>query len=40
MTNVALGAGDDRIYVSSQAAAGLAERPDFLRGHLDDRSAR
>jgi Ca2+-binding RTX toxin-like protein len=38
-TDIALGDGDERIYVSSQADYGLAEpedRPDYLRGHLDD----
>ena len=35
VTNLSLGAGDDRVYVSSQAAYGLADRPDFLRGDLD-----
>jgi Ca2+-binding RTX toxin-like protein len=34
-TNVTLGAGDERVYVSSLADVGLAQRPDFLPGTLD-----
>ena len=35
VTNVSFGAGDDRVYVSSKAAVGLAEKPHFLAGDLD-----
>ena len=35
VTNVSFGAGDDRVYVSSKAAVGLAEKPQFLAGDLD-----
>ena len=35
VTNIDLGAGDDRVYVSHLADVGLDERPDYLRGHLD-----
>ena len=35
-TNLATGAGDDRIYVSSKADVALDGRPDFLTGTLDD----
>ncbi|HWS58685.1 MAG TPA: calcium-binding protein, partial [Actinotalea sp.] len=41
VTNVSFGAGDDRVYVSSEANVGateelgLAERPEFLAGDLD-----
>ena len=34
-TDVALGDGDDRIYVASQADADLDSAPEFLRGDLD-----
>ncbi len=34
-TTLDLGAGDERIYVASQAALGLNETTDFLRGDLD-----
>ncbi|MDX6679029.1 MAG: hypothetical protein QOE31_3081, partial [Solirubrobacteraceae bacterium] len=34
-TNVALGDGDDRAYVASQADADLQSAPEFLRGDLD-----
>ena len=34
VTDAYLGDGDDRIYVSSLAAVGLADRPDFLTGNL------
>ena len=36
VTNLFLGAGDDRVYVSSAADVGLNGRPDYLVGHLDD----
>jgi len=36
VTNLNLGDGDERIYVSSQADPGLQTTTDFLRGHLDD----
>ncbi len=35
VTNVSLGAGNDRVYVSSKAAVGLADKPQFLAGDLD-----
>ncbi|HEX5857107.1 MAG TPA: hypothetical protein VFY91_03265, partial [Microbacterium sp.] len=35
VTNVLLGAGDDRVYISSRADAGIAEKPEFLAGDLD-----
>ena len=34
-TNLSLGAGDERVYVSSGAAYGQADRPDYLYGNLD-----
>ncbi len=36
VTNLSTGAGDDRVYVSSDAAVGLDDTPEFLTGHLDD----
>ena len=35
VTNLDTAAGNDRIYVSSQSRYGLADRPDFVPGHLD-----
>ncbi len=35
LTNVSLAGGDDRVYVSSRAAYGLADRPAYLAGDLN-----
>ncbi|MCU1507720.1 MAG: hypothetical protein JWP05_2689, partial [Microbacteriaceae bacterium] len=35
LTNVSFGAGDDRVYISSQANVAIAEKPEFLAGDLD-----
>ena len=36
VTNVSFGLGDDRVYISSRADVGLAQKPQFLAGDLDD----
>ena len=35
-TNVSFGDGDDRVYISSKADVGIAGKPEFLAGDLDD----
>ncbi len=36
VTNVSLGEGDDRVYISSKADVALSGKPEFLAGDLDD----